>query len=460
MKVFKKILLVGAICLAFALFGDEAYAAPGKMADGLLFDAEFYGQQYPDVKAAVGTDAAALYAHYLNHGRKEGRIPYDPATAASVLKVAEWVTSKNTGGCTRQNGVYDMTLNVPAGGVIWVSRTFTLKPNTNYRLSAEYCFQQEVIPADPAKPEYAGLVYLAADASGKITNTWNYYADPSWAQSSYLFNSGENTSITLYFCAERMKTNNVLQIRNIVFDELTVDNRWDMLAVICPDVAIASTGFTDHFSAEEIRDIQRMLSEVPASLTARSGGRMVVSSMDIVISPQTVTTTTGNGYDGTAVKYGPGGDIDFDAYLAGHSYDQVIVFAPLRGYAQGWLGLGGSVYHYGGRDVYVCIVNNDTHKSLGNTTVVIDGQVYNTDTHAICHEILHSVEVNSVKNGWSGFASLHSLTEHGYRFDKNGKPMTGLASEADAMRWQADLMQDRIRDGSRGFTQESFYVIQ
>ena len=42
-------------------------------ADGAAFDASFYAQQNPDVVAAFGTDAEALYGHYTRHGKAEGR---------------------------------------------------------------------------------------------------------------------------------------------------------------------------------------------------------------------------------------------------------------------------------------------------------------------------------------------------------------------------------------------------
>ena len=46
------------------------------MADGGKFDAEYYASAYPDVVAALGTDAEVLYKHYLEYGIKEGRKPY------------------------------------------------------------------------------------------------------------------------------------------------------------------------------------------------------------------------------------------------------------------------------------------------------------------------------------------------------------------------------------------------
>ena len=59
-------------------------AAPETMADGTVFDAEYYAQMYSDVVAALGTDADALYNHYVTFGRNEGRLPYEPGTAQTI----------------------------------------------------------------------------------------------------------------------------------------------------------------------------------------------------------------------------------------------------------------------------------------------------------------------------------------------------------------------------------------
>lgn len=52
-----------------------AYAAPAVMPDGTTFDAEFYAANNPDVVAVYGTDPAALYQHYVDYGKAEGRKP-------------------------------------------------------------------------------------------------------------------------------------------------------------------------------------------------------------------------------------------------------------------------------------------------------------------------------------------------------------------------------------------------
>ena len=76
----KKILLSIVACVAAVLFYSQtAVAAPQQMADGNIFDAEFYAAAYPDVVAVFGTDANMLYMHYVLAGAAEGRLPYDPA---------------------------------------------------------------------------------------------------------------------------------------------------------------------------------------------------------------------------------------------------------------------------------------------------------------------------------------------------------------------------------------------
>lgn len=57
-------------------------AAPQYMADGAVFDPEWYLEQNPDVAAgwSLGTSADAVYGHYTMHGASEGRKPYNEAT--------------------------------------------------------------------------------------------------------------------------------------------------------------------------------------------------------------------------------------------------------------------------------------------------------------------------------------------------------------------------------------------
>ena len=74
-----KKLIAGILLLVMiTTMGTTVEAAPKKMKDGNVFDAEFYAATYPDVVAALGTSEQALYNHYLNNGIHEGRLPYQP----------------------------------------------------------------------------------------------------------------------------------------------------------------------------------------------------------------------------------------------------------------------------------------------------------------------------------------------------------------------------------------------
>lgn len=53
-------------------YNGKVYAGKGRGED---FDPVFYAETYEDVAAALGTDADALYNHYINFGQKEGRFP-------------------------------------------------------------------------------------------------------------------------------------------------------------------------------------------------------------------------------------------------------------------------------------------------------------------------------------------------------------------------------------------------
>ena len=74
------------VALGIALAPMETFAAPRRMADGGVFDAEYYAATYPDVAQAVGTDEAALYQHYKTCGRLEGRNPFSAETVPIDLE--------------------------------------------------------------------------------------------------------------------------------------------------------------------------------------------------------------------------------------------------------------------------------------------------------------------------------------------------------------------------------------
>lgn len=87
----KKILsTIGAVAVAasMALSGLSVCAAVTTMPDGGQFDAAYYAATYPDVVAALGTDANTLYQHYKLFGAAEGRQPYAAGTARTATTAA------------------------------------------------------------------------------------------------------------------------------------------------------------------------------------------------------------------------------------------------------------------------------------------------------------------------------------------------------------------------------------
>lgn len=84
----KKRMITAAIVTVLSLSTSmTAFAAPKTMPDGTTFDAEYYANTYEDVKQAFGNDENALYQHYVNHGKAEGRKPC--ATQGGAVAVVE-----------------------------------------------------------------------------------------------------------------------------------------------------------------------------------------------------------------------------------------------------------------------------------------------------------------------------------------------------------------------------------
>ena len=89
--MLKRIPVILAMLLAALFFLPvPAHAAPEVKADGTVFDAQYYADTYPDLKAAFGYDAAKLWTHYQNFGRRENRRPcadaisFDPVYYANT----------------------------------------------------------------------------------------------------------------------------------------------------------------------------------------------------------------------------------------------------------------------------------------------------------------------------------------------------------------------------------------
>ncbi len=116
--------LLSVLLIAVMLMGNclTVAAAPQTMPDGNVFDAEYYAQNNPDVAAAVGTDANALYQHYINFGRAEGRLPYAGAesTAAPAAAVSAGPGARLIDKNTIQFSAHFATLPASDDGILYV----------------------------------------------------------------------------------------------------------------------------------------------------------------------------------------------------------------------------------------------------------------------------------------------------------------------------------------------------
>ncbi len=85
----KKVFMIAAAMTLMLGCTMTVHAEPVEVVPGVMFDAEYYAKNNPDVTAVMGTDAGALFNHYVLLGQAEGRLPYDvgqtvtagPATA-------------------------------------------------------------------------------------------------------------------------------------------------------------------------------------------------------------------------------------------------------------------------------------------------------------------------------------------------------------------------------------------
>ena len=77
----KRILIITATLLLSLSFSMTVLAVPQKMADGRIFDPEYYAANNPDVVKVFGTKTSRLYQHYKQYGLKEGRKAYENEAA-------------------------------------------------------------------------------------------------------------------------------------------------------------------------------------------------------------------------------------------------------------------------------------------------------------------------------------------------------------------------------------------
>ena len=203
-KLIVKILMVFAVVFMLEV-PMQVHAAPKTMPDGNVFDAEFYANTYPDVKAAFGTDETALYNHYLMFGMKEGRLPYAPAT--QQMTVAPISATSVT---VQIQSVYDKIMalkEVYPDGMKWdSSNTYVLAQDENrdngwggceFSACQAFAYQiQDTVFGTSAKvtSHKTGLSKWCTDnAGGKIIFSSK---NPAWIPEGY---TGQDEAINAKF---------------------------------------------------------------------------------------------------------------------------------------------------------------------------------------------------------------------------------------------------------------------
>ncbi|WP_029324618.1 L,D-transpeptidase [Butyrivibrio sp. AE3004] len=162
--------------LAIMIF---ATARVNAKADG--FDANFYAKKYPDVVAAVGSDAEALYNHYVNFGIKEGRSQNQQEDSAKYQAMLDGQTAPPT----QQTAA--PAANQPVSGLpynTYVDIDITSQSMTYYE-NGQVKLQSAVVTGNPNRGNGTptGTFAINSHVPGKrlVGPTWNVWVD-TWMQ--------------------------------------------------------------------------------------------------------------------------------------------------------------------------------------------------------------------------------------------------------------------------------------
>ena len=220
-------------------------------------------------------------------------------------------------------------------------------------------------------------------------------------------------------------------------------NTWNLLFMVYRTASIGN--YHRSFSNSQLSSIKRTASEMKMTMEGLSGGKMKIGTTDVIVVDEPVTSASkasGHG-DPPTLTYGKGQDVDFTYIMDHKDITLVVVVAPLLGMNGGysWLGLGGPVIRVGSQELFTVIIN-EIYTS--GKRIRCAGGNYLEDSLAVVHEILHAVESNSRKRGWTDFQELHSGDINGYG---NG-----------TYYWYNLLMSNTLDNGNYGFLGQSYYV--
>ena len=222
-----------------------------------------------------------------------------------------------------------------------------------------------------------------------------------------------------------------------------MNNVWNLLFVIYEKVDI--DGFKKSFTQKDIAEIKWYASQIKDTMESVTNGRMRIGQVTTVEIPETIRSASSYFGDTRCLKLGPGGDVNFNDLLTGKDITYVVVYAPLAGLpgTEDWLGLSPFTVGSGYTECEALQINWVDRR---RTYYKMEGKKYSEEITVIVHELLHGVENNSRRNGWSDFEPLHNVEENGYKFEHSN------------LLWYKDLTRDQIKNGHRGFRRDSFYV--
>lgn len=187
---------LAAIVLSMSLAAPTSvYAAPKAMPDGTVFDAEYYAQNNPDVKAAFGTDESLLYQHYQMFGKKEGRLPYSPDANVAFVNIGQKILSLQSAlpegtSCTNEGFKYRGTSVWPYTGAGCVAFAM-LVSDAVYGTSAKVTFNysptvNDIQPGDivrfNTKSGQHSVVVISADSKSITVCEGNYSKKIHWGR--------------------------------------------------------------------------------------------------------------------------------------------------------------------------------------------------------------------------------------------------------------------------------------
>ena len=325
--------------------------------------------------------------------------------------------------------------------VAYVERTFSVKPHTLYKFSA--MARYDGLSVDPEEPDDVSGANIGIAGSYDHSE---YVTDSKWTKIEYVFDSKEQTEITLALSNGmfRAACKGTAWFSDIKLEENTTEktNEWRILAVIFKDVKVPVVKdgqkytYTHSLTDDDIEYLKEPLKKLYSSFETISDGQMKVTGITAAVPDTTLTSLQQDDYFGYRIEpYDPQVSKVLDHYLAKKVYNQIIVISPIAEIAVDWGGLGGSKY----KGVNFCQINYKSGNSFPGDHPDFPEAIY-------VHEMLHCMEADSRDINPDKTASLH------------GQPDYGFEDTGDEWKeWYTAYMRSELPDG-KGLDPSVFLV--